>query len=169
MYWVFQTLSQTCGFDILNVRYSNDGPSDNITVWLDGEYVDRFETVNHKKEGAFWNKIVESGLLGNTKALTAGNHTLNVSVSSVDVHGVEIDEVIVDVLCEDIEECSETLIIFGQPKNVVPAEDSDRSSELSTSEIVGIVLGVLATVIGLPGAVLAIIGLYRHCQYQHND
>ena len=60
--------------------------------------------------------MLESGLLGTTKALTAGNHTLNVSVSSVNVHGVEIDEVIVGVLCDGIEECSESLLIFGQPK-----------------------------------------------------
>ena len=155
VYWIFKTPPRTCGFDILNVIYSNDGPSDNITVWLDEEYVDGFETFNHRKEGAFWNYMRESGLLGTAMALTEGNHTLNVSVSSVDVHGVEIDEVIVGVLCDDIKECSESLLIYNQPKNVVPV-DPNETSRLPTGDIIAIVSVIVAAVIGLPGAIVAI-------------
>ena len=150
--WAFQTHSHMCGFDVLNVIYSNDGPSDNITVWLDGEYIDGFETFNHKKEGAFWNKMLESGLLGTTKALTAGDHTLNVSVLSVDVHGVEIDEVIVGVLCDDVEECSESLLIFGQPK---PGPGLDQGD--SQSDIHWTIRDTITTVVSAASVILAAI------------
>ena len=63
LYWFFITQS-TCNIDVLNVFYTNDGPADNLTVYINENYIGSFQTVEHSREGIFWNKIVESGLIG---------------------------------------------------------------------------------------------------------
>ena len=59
--------------------YTNDGPSDNLTVYLNEKLIGSFQTIEHEREGVYWNKIVESGLVGRTKVLKQGNHMLNIS------------------------------------------------------------------------------------------
>ena len=100
LYWFFVTQS-TCNIDVLNILYTNDYPSDNLTVYLNQNFIGSFQTVNHSREGVFWNKIVESGLVGWTTVLRQGNHTLNISAATVDVRGVEIDKVTIGVLCDN--------------------------------------------------------------------
>ena len=161
VYWIFSASSNTCRFDILNVIYFNDGPSENITVWLDEEYIDKFESFNQGNESTLWNySMLKSGHLGTTKALTAGNHTLNVSASSVDVHGVEIDGVKVGVQCDDIKECFESLILFGPSINVkvVPLLEHENSrSGMSWTQIISITIGVIGLCVSLLTMCLGIL------------
>ena len=91
----------------------------------------------------------ESGSLGTTKALTAGNHTLNVSASSVDDYGVEIDQVKVGVQCNDIKECFESLILFGPIKVVPQLEHANSRSGMSWAQIISIATMVIGVCVSL--------------------
>ena len=137
LYWVFVTQS-TCNIDILNVLYTNDGPSDNLTVYLDENFIGSFQTLEHSREGIYWNKIVESGLIGRTTVLQQGNHTLNISVVTVDIHGVEIDKITIGVLCED-DLCSiKTLGLPTNDNTIAPPDDGN----LDKGHIISLVIGV---------------------------
>lgn len=155
VYWQFKT--PTCALDILDIIYSNDGQSDNITVWIDDKYVDEFETLHRNKEGVYWNEMLESGPLGSTKALIAGNHTLNLTVSSVDVHGVEIDDVRVGVMCNDIEACCDLVVIYDQS---VPTQDSLPKQTIDIIVVIEI-LSIMTACILLIMAVLGVLYTYR--------
>ena len=165
LYWFFVTQS-TCNIDVLNVLYTNDGPSDNLTVYINDSFIDSFQTVNHSREGVFWNKIVESGLVGRTTVLRQGNHTLNVSVVTVVIHGVEIDKVTIGVLCDDDLCLVKTL---GQPTNnnniAGDLNASPDDQTLDKGHIISLVIGVSSTVISVviavPTLIVAIWSIYK--------
>ena len=164
LYWFFITKSP-CNIDVLNVLYTNDGPSDNLTVYLNENFIGSFQTVNHSKEGVFWNKIVESGLVGRTTVLRQGNHTLNISVVTVDIYGVEIDKVIIGALCDD-DLCS--IKLLGQPTNDNTARDSNASPDdqtLDKGHIISLAIGIPSTVISIliaiPTLIVAIWSIYK--------
>ena len=164
VYWHFITQSQ-CNIDVLNVHYTNDGPSDNLTIYINKNVIGSFQTIKHASEGVFWNKIVESGLVGRTTFLSQGNHTLNISVASVDMYGVEIDKVIIGVLCDD-DLCS--VNILEQPTNYnIAGEPDDFPGDLTLDKghIISIVVGVCSTVISaliaIPTLVVAIWSIHK--------
>ena len=166
LYWFFITQS-TCNIDVLNVLYTNDGPSDNLTVYLNENFIGSLQTVEHTREGVFWNKIVESGLIGRTTVLQQGNHTLNISVVTVDIYGVEIDKVTLGVLCDDDLCLVQTV---GQPSNVNNIIDGDSNAllddgTLDKGHIISLVIGVSSTVISVliavPTLIIAIWRIYK--------
>lgn len=171
LYWFFVTQS-TCNIDVLNVLYTNDGPSDNLTVYLNENFIGSFQTVNHSREGVYWNKIVESGLVGRTTVLQQGNHTLNISAITVDIHGVEIDKVTIGVLCDDDLCLVKTL---GQPTNDnniagdLNASPDDRT--LDKGHIISLVIGVSSTIISvliaIPTLIVAIWSIYKCVKGDH--
>ena len=60
--WAFVTeLSYTCILQILNVVYTNDGLSDTITLYVDGQKEGSFNTRPQSDRGRLWNKPVSSG------------------------------------------------------------------------------------------------------------
>ena len=177
LYWVLVTQS-TCNIDILDVLYTNDGPSDNLTVYLDENFIGSFQTVEHSREGVYWNKIVESGLIGQTTVLQQGNHTLSISVVTVDIYGVEIDKITIGVLCDD-DLCS--IKTLGQPTNAntsTIAGDSNSSPDdgkLDKGHIISLVIGVSSTVISvliaIPTLIVAFWSIYKciKCDTKHRN
>ena len=81
----------------VSVRYSNDnyGPTETVTISLDGSSVGQFSAEDTGNYGAGWNVFVQTPTLG-TANLSAGSHQVVVSVSGGDGYGVEIDTVILD-------------------------------------------------------------------------
>jgi len=81
----------------VSVRYSNDnyGPTETVTVSVDGSTVGQFSAQDTGNYGAGWNVFVQTSTLG-TVNLSAGDHTVVVSVSGGDGYGVEIDAVVLD-------------------------------------------------------------------------
>ena len=160
LYWVFVTQS-TCSIDILNVLYTNDGPSDNLTVYLDENFIGSFQTVEHSREGVYWNKIVESGLIGRTTVLQQGNHTLNISIVTVDIHGVEIDKVTIGVLCDD-DLCS--IKILGQSTNdntIAPPDDGNLDKGHIISLAIGVSSTAISVLIAIPTLIVAFWSIYK--------
>lgn len=161
VFWNFVTHS-SCNIDILNVIYTNDGQSDNITVFIDGNYVGDFQTVEHSRKGDLWNSLVPSGLIGSTTVLPKGNHTLNVSVSLVDVYGVEVDEVIVGSLCDD-GQCSITII--GPPNSTLDTTlPPDYPTGLSPANIIAIVTTLITFLSVITAATGVVLGVWFKCR-----
>lgn len=165
VFWNFVAQS-SCNLDILNVIYSNDGPSDNLTMYLDKKYIGGFQSVEHSNEGIFWNKMVESGLIGKTNLLSQGNHTLRLNVVSVDKYGVEIDKIIVGVLCGAGEECLVT--ILGEPNDTqehTSYSAGENGHELDRENIISLAVGLTSTfvsvLIAIPSMVIAIWSIYK--------
>ena len=95
----FPLISQ-CQVQVKNVAYTNDGPSDTITVLLDGTTtIGSFHTTAHSNHGHYWNVPVNSGVLGTPVELSSGSHTISIRAMAADQYGVEIDKVDLDLNC----------------------------------------------------------------------
>ena len=77
--------------DVLDVRYSNDGDWDDISLSLDGDHLGSFKTELHYAWGDLWNNFQSSGPVGGRRFLKAGKHVLSLIVDDADQYGVEID------------------------------------------------------------------------------
>ena len=95
----FPLISQ-CQVQVKNVAYTNDGPSDTITVLLDGTTtIGSFHTTAHSNHGHYWNVPINSGVLGTPVELSSGSHTISIRAMASDQYGVEIDKVDLDLNC----------------------------------------------------------------------
>ena len=161
--WNFTTHSSTCNFDVLNVVYSNDGPADNLTLYLDQKYVGDFQTIEHTNEGVFWNQMVESGLIGRTKVLSEGNHLLKLVVGVTDIYGVEIDKIEVGVLCGSEGDCS--VKIDGAPTDQQGLSGESGGENWNTETIISLAVGLISTaistIIAIPAFILAVWSIYK--------
>lgn len=76
------------------LRYSNDGPADSLAVYLDGEFVGSVWTRNTRPAGGVpgsgWNNFAVTNFADEV-LLSAGSHTVTVSVAATDEYGVEVD------------------------------------------------------------------------------
>ena len=163
--WNFVARS-SCNIDVLNVIHSNDGPSDNLAIYLNKKFIGGFQSVEHSNEGVFWNKMVESGLIGKTNILPQGNHTLCLNVSVVDIYGVEIDKIIIGVLCGAGRECLVT--ILGAPNDtqkLTSYSAGEDSHEWNRGSIISLSVGLTSTFVSvlfaIPSAIIAIWSIYK--------
>lgn len=161
--WNFTTYS-SCNLDVLNVVYSNDGPADNLTLYLDQDYIGSFQSIEHTNVGVFWNKMVDSGLVGKTNLLTEGNHTLKLLVTVVDIHGVEIDKIVVGVLCGSEGAC--LVKIYGEPnESQIRSESQQDEERWNRGNIISLAVGLTSTVISIiiaiPAFIAAVWSIYK--------
>lgn len=77
--------------------YSNDGNSDTITISIDQQIIESFTTISGSNGGLGWNNFTSSGQIGNTTTLSEGQHTVEITISSADAYGVELDYISFDV------------------------------------------------------------------------
>ena len=77
--------------DVLDVRYSNDGGYDKISLSIDGDNLGSFKTESSYAWGDRWNIFMSSGPIGGRRYLKAGNHVLSLKIRDADEYGVEID------------------------------------------------------------------------------
>ena len=96
----FTTTAQ-CSVSIFDVYYSNDGSSDTLEFKINRNYVTSFRSVSHTSYGNFWNVILQSGSLGSPARLDPGTHQLEVRAARADSYGVEIDRVVLQLVCEE--------------------------------------------------------------------
>ena len=92
--------------DVLDVRYSNDGDWDDISLSLDGEPLGSFKTEMQYAWGDLWNNFQSSGPVGGRRELKAGQHVLSLIVDDADQYGVEIDYIRFEVHGGKIEHLS---------------------------------------------------------------
>ncbi|KAH3863173.1 hypothetical protein DPMN_026152 [Dreissena polymorpha] len=77
--------------DIVDIRYSNDGDYDLISVSLDGKELGQFKTNAHYAWGDLWNAFESSGPVGGAQFLAAGQHEISLKVLDSDEYGLEVD------------------------------------------------------------------------------
>ena len=81
--------------------YTNDGLSDTITLYVDGQKEGSFNTTAQSNYGHLWNKPVSSGPVGHDITLSSGaqDHTIKLVATKVDKYRVEVDRIILSLLC----------------------------------------------------------------------
>ena len=90
-------LRQTSTVTIINIVYSNDGPSDEIKATLDGHNMGSFVGSPYEGAGRGWNLFRSSGRLLGRAVMTTGPHVLVLNVTRSDKYGVEIDNVFLNI------------------------------------------------------------------------
>ena len=177
----------SCGISVMNVIYSNDGLSDTISVTVNGTFLGNFQSRAETGNGLLWNVFRSSGPLGTVFEITPGEYILTLTVAPADENGVEIDEIILSVVCANIidvgpnEECPKSVVSITDSNtefkintqsdsHTDPNTDfgdgtsSDNSDTgLTTGEIIGIVAAVVGIVIAVPGSILATLNLKKKC------
>lgn len=85
---------------VISLVYSNDGPSDNISLQVDGKNIGTAKTDEVYNGGYEWNVFKDCGPIGEAVTLDNGNHTLSMEVKS-DQWGAEFDTITLRVHNQD--------------------------------------------------------------------
>ena len=83
-----------------DIRYSNDGPSDNVTVRFNNIVLATFTTTERWRSGHEWNIFKNSGPLGPSLNLSPGQYFIQVNVRT-DTWGIELDRIRVNAENQD--------------------------------------------------------------------
>jgi hypothetical protein len=82
-----------------NIRYSNDGKSDKVTVGFPDNVIGSFSSKPHSHFGHFWNVFEDSGPIGGPRIavlLPKGEYTLRIT-ADIDTYGIELDNIRINV------------------------------------------------------------------------
>ena len=82
---------------VINIVYSNDGPSDEIKTMLDGQYMGTFIGSPYEGAGRGWNLFRSSGNLAGRAVLETGPHLLVLNATKSDRYGIEIDNIFLKI------------------------------------------------------------------------
>jgi len=161
-----------CNFNIIKVLYSNDGPTDAISVYLDNDIIGRFYTSSNSGHGGeSWNIFNTSGLIGNTQDIAPGEHRLKIVVTATDLHGVELDKMEVSFrMCENDCPIVDPSSILMQPptdENVNEKNGSKHKTETPKTMILGGVLGSI--ILLLVGSILLVVGISHFRQRRYRN
>ena len=131
------TIKSNCSISVGNVRYNTDGPEPiTANIILYNTELGSLNTTSQAGNGYFWNVFRDSGPVGRRLQLSPGHYNLVLELLvSVDDIGVEIDKTALNFRCD------------GDPGEISTETPETTVTELSVSEIVGIMVAV-ATVIG---------------------
>lgn len=78
---------------IKNLRYSNDGESDQLHFEIDKEHFADFMTTGDSERGHGWNKYRNSGTIGSPVHLKPGRRELVITIKTDD-YGAELDYIL---------------------------------------------------------------------------
>ena len=157
------TTSSNCVFMLRGLHYSNDGLSDTVTVTINGQFIVQVETIEEYGLGHLWNVIRDSGSIGKEISITPGQHSLEISVTSSDMYGVEIDVTSLDFSCENDNDVNGRCL-----KTVVESleEEPDSNGKKDTLAIVVSVCTIIGTLVGLLVPAIIVYKCYRkYCQF----
>lgn len=82
---------------VKDIKYSNDGGSDRLSVTIDNELIGEFQTVASYDDGKGWNKFRSLNNITFSKLLYQGRHRISISVIDSDSFGIEIDMVYIEI------------------------------------------------------------------------
>ena len=128
VFWAI-TAHSSCLVQVLDVVYTNDGGSDEISVYVNDQQLGSFTTKSQSDNGHIWNRPESSGSLDDVKQLSVGVNHIRVVATVVDEFGVEIDKAVFGFECDQV--CP----------NITPGEG------LSIGEIIGTVSGIVGVVL----------------------
>ena len=110
-----EVANTTCNpLTVTDVRYSNDGLSDVVSVFLNTSKIGQFTSKAVVTSGDGWNDFRSSGQVGNPVQIHEGVYKLQIQLSkSSDEYGIEIDKVSLQFNCSSVNvnnECPESVI-----------------------------------------------------------
>ena len=97
------TLPNDAVLQVMDVKYSNDGESDVISLHVDDEDIGEFKTASYHAWGKKWNIFESSGPIGTPQHMDAGEHRLTLKVTDSDRYGIEIDYIRLSVEGSSVE------------------------------------------------------------------
>lgn len=169
--WGFVTES-SCMLQVLSVEYTNDGLSDTITLYVDGQKVGSFDTKSQSDHGLLWNEPVSSGPIGNQITLSSGDHTVKLAATKMDKYGIEVDRVTLALICINDVSNLDGICPKSQEPDIIPNNDS-----WNTGYTITVTIGVITSFLGLSGCIIGLIAAitsnYYHCKntehYHHKN
>lgn len=93
------TTFSKCTLQVENIVYSNDGPSDEVSVLLNRNLIGKFYTKASNGSGHSWNIFKSSKPVGGKKELDFGNNVIIIMVNKT--YEVELDRMTISVHCDD--------------------------------------------------------------------
>jgi hypothetical protein len=142
---------------VLNVVYTNDGLSDTITLYIDGQNVGSFDTKAQSNHGHLWNEPVSSGPIGEEVYLSSGDHTVKLTVTKMGKYGIEIDRTILGLICTNDVSNSDGICPKSQePDIIIPNNDSWSKADI---------MGVIVVCAGCTSTTITLIALITNCYY----
>ena len=163
---------------VTDVRYSNDGLSDVVSVFLNTSEIGQFTSKALVTSGDGWNDFQSSGQVGNPVQLHEGVYNLQIQLSkSSDEYGIEIDKVSLQFYCSSVDvnnECPESVIkvdggsITG---STATTDTATTGSTLTTDDDTGglslvDIFAIVGTIGGLLGVAVAIVGVIIPCYFK---
>lgn len=133
----FRTTS-SCTLTVLNVAYTNDGPPDAVTVSVNETVVGTFHSLAATDFGHNWNVVRNTGIVGNALNVASGTHTVRVTATSTDDHGVEIDRVDLAERCRVNSKSPPDSITVNTPTIVVGVTITISASLTCTGGIIAV-------------------------------
>jgi len=93
---VFKTGASDVKLNVSDIVYSNDGPTDSITLTYNGELLDTFMTEEVHDWGNRWNMFQHTGPAGDVINVTYqhGTHELVIDIYPTE-YGVELDKLVI--------------------------------------------------------------------------
>ena len=184
-----EVISTTCNqLTVTGVRYSNDGLSDVVGVFLNTSEIGQFTSKAVVNSGDGWNVFQSSGQVGNPVQLHEGVYKLQIQLSkSSDEYGIEIDEVSLQFYCSTVNvnnECPESVIKVDRGSITGTTATTDTGTTSSTPTTGGTdddtegldlndIFAIVGTIGGLLGVVVAIAALgtawYFQCYRKQNN
>ena len=184
--FLLEVVSSICNqVTVSDVRYSNDGLSDVVGVFLNTSNFGQFTSKTVLKSGDGWNVFQSSGQVGKPFQIHKGVYNLQIQLTkSSDEYGIEIDRVSLQFNCSSINvnnECPESAIkvdsrsIIGTTLTTDTAttrsttattattggteDDKSDTEGLSLKDKFTIAGSVIGSVLGLTMVVIAAVGL----------
>ena len=174
--------NNTCALQLMSISYTNDGPRDEIKVFLNDTLLADVTTYAESKSGNNWN-VIRTVLPSSSKVRMTDDHcTIRLRVVEADENGVEIDKCLLQLECSralpDRNECpldgTNADKLSGASYNTgdnsegsSPSTGSDGTSDIddkvndngkdnSIYLVLEIVIPISGVVVGVPGCVIAI-------------
>ena len=152
--WGFVTESP-CILEILNVVYMNDGLSDtcNITVYVNGDQLVGSFDVRSRSH-----LPISSGSIGDTVLSSAGDHTIKLTATNMNEHGIEIDRMMLGLLCTKF---NGILTSEGFCPNSQEPENCSNHDSWDKGLIIGLAFEIFFAIIEV---LLLATTIYIHCR-----
>ena len=151
--------SATCNLSLRGVTYSDDGLSDTVEVLINNTLIGYFHTFAKSNSGYEWNNFqTQLQISVNESKATVRAHSgqlnmLEVLAHETDKYGVEIDRLSLELICSVL--ITGATVDYPSVEIVPELDEQDTTTRLSDGAIVGIVFGVLAFFMSIPGFIAA--------------
>ena len=165
----FKVTPSTCQLTVDDIRYSNDGISDTLLVYLNMKIIGQFisTAVERYDPGTIFRR---SSQVGNPVQVLQGTNQLQILAKTTDEYGVELDKISLQF------NCSNTTIALSTsdvcPQSVVNARSTGATGNkitLTDMDIITIASTAVLFVLGLIGIVVSIVSVSYKCYHKRRQ